>query len=202
MMYKQQHGHVNVPQFYTVPQKEGPPVTLGQWVQTLRVKFKTGKISAERISKLNELGFVWVIRKNVGWNERYRELIEYREEHGDVNVPQHYKLNKSLGPWVDKQRQKYRKGVMPKDQEEKLNAVGFEWVRGKTPNRDYSKSSAKKRKRTADNDGSSDQESNNEQFEREDEAAEYHDANALPFEDAPYQPLYYQAEQQYQRYPP
>ena len=138
MMYKRQHGHVKVPQSHFVPQKEGPPINLGNWAQTQRQDFKHGKISPERVAKLNEIGFVWGIRDKCGWMPRYRDLIEYRNEFGHCNVPQQYKGNKALGPWVDKQRQKFKKGLMCEKHRDLLNNIGFEWVRAKTPNRDYS----------------------------------------------------------------
>jgi hypothetical protein len=40
---------------------------------------------------------------------------------------------------VDKQRQKYKRGEIAEEQEKMLREIGFEWVRGKTPNRDYFK---------------------------------------------------------------
>ena len=53
MLYKRQYGHTRVPQKYD----ENPQ--LGEWVIHQRVEFKAGKISAERIMKLNGefLGF-------------------------------------------------------------------------------------------------------------------------------------------------
>ena len=53
MLYKRQYGHTRVPQKYD----ENPQ--LGEWVIHQRVEFKLGKISAERIMKLNGefLGF-------------------------------------------------------------------------------------------------------------------------------------------------
>jgi cobalamin biosynthesis protein CobT len=93
----------------------------------------------ERIQKLNSLGFVWGIKNRVTWQDRYNELLHYRSQHGNCNVPQQYKTNHSLGIWVDKQRQKHKKGDMSEEHQNLLNAIDFEWVRGKTPNRDYFK---------------------------------------------------------------
>jgi Helicase associated domain len=43
----------------------------------------------------------------VGWDERYRQLSEFRQVHGHAMVPKRYKANPSLGNWVSKQRQHY-----------------------------------------------------------------------------------------------
>ena len=51
--YKRVHGHCRVPAEW----KED--VSLGYWVRTLRVYRKRGKLSEERIRRLDELGFVW-----------------------------------------------------------------------------------------------------------------------------------------------
>jgi len=54
--YRQEHGHCNV------PQKSGGNQKLGKWVNTMRWHFKQGKLSAERVRQLEELGFVWNTR--------------------------------------------------------------------------------------------------------------------------------------------
>lgn len=33
------------------------------------------------------------------WNERFEELLEYKKQHGDCNVPGRYKANPTLGRW-------------------------------------------------------------------------------------------------------
>jgi hypothetical protein len=53
MEYKQTHGHCNV------PQKGGECKKLGKWVNTMRWHFKQGKLSVDRIRRLDMLGFVW-----------------------------------------------------------------------------------------------------------------------------------------------
>lgn len=186
MMYKQQHGHVRVPQSHFVSQKEGPAINLGNWAQTQRQDFKLGKISPDRVAKLNEIGFVWGIRDNCGWMHRYRELIEYRDQNGHCNVPQQYKLNKALGPWVDKQRQKFKKGLMSEKHQDLLNNIGFEWVRAKTPNRDYSKPKRQTdQEQNIEGDHDEDEQSDDEEEEGGGEGEDaYHDPNELYHHDA------------------
>ena len=55
-IYKRDNGHCYVPQRY----KDNPP--LGNFCDKQRAFFKAGKLSAERIGKLNELGFEWALR--------------------------------------------------------------------------------------------------------------------------------------------
>ena len=43
------------------------------------------------------------------FSQRYIELQVYKHLHGDCMVPKRYKNNPSLGNWVNKQRQNYRR---------------------------------------------------------------------------------------------
>ena len=67
------------------------------------------------------------------WNQRLKELKEYKEKHGNCNVPRRYQDNKSLGEWVSTQRKHYRLkeegkySTMSKARIDQLNAIGFVW---------------------------------------------------------------------------
>ena len=68
------------------------------------------------------------------WNQRLEELKEYKEKHGNCNVPRGYSANKPLGEWVRTQRKQYRlkqegrKSTMTKARIDQLNAIGFVWT--------------------------------------------------------------------------
>ena len=41
-------------------------------------------MTAEKIEALNDLGFTWAKRKGqAAWNEKFQELVLYKDEHGD-----------------------------------------------------------------------------------------------------------------------
>uniref|UniRef100_A0A7R9W8J9 Helicase-associated domain-containing protein n=1 Tax=Pseudictyota dubia TaxID=2749911 RepID=A0A7R9W8J9_9STRA len=67
------------------------------------------------------------------WNERLHALKNYKAEKGDCNVPLTYKPDRSLGAWVNTQRQEYRKFMMAKKSSmtasriADLDALDFEW---------------------------------------------------------------------------
>jgi len=76
------------------------------------------KISADtmrkRIADLNELGFVFQAGKRLNlppkhlqknWDERFEELLQYKETHGHCVVPQ---STPGLGEWVHRQRKDYK----------------------------------------------------------------------------------------------
>ena len=69
------------------------------------------------------------------WDEKYQQLVDYREEHGDCNVPQN---EGPLGTWVDNQRRSYRRyqaaagnrnvsSGITSGRIEKLEQIGFVW---------------------------------------------------------------------------
>jgi hypothetical protein len=67
------------------------------------------------------------------WSIRYRELRDFRQAEGHCKVPQQYAKNKSLGKWVDNQKQLRRKSKVPQDRVDKLDAIGFDWGKNYDP---------------------------------------------------------------------
>lgn len=153
--YKSTHGDTSVPATYL----ENPQ--LGNWVDNQRQLYRMRQeaeengitttyefITAERIDRLNSIGFVWNAN-DAAWNLRFEELKQYIEEHGNSCVPGIYLENEPLGLWVAKQRRTYKVKhrvkleAKKKNREEgkdlaaetslsgeridKLNAVGFIW---------------------------------------------------------------------------
>jgi len=58
------------------------------------------------------------------WEQRLNQLIEYKEEKGNTNVPVR---TKSLGSWVKRQRELFKKGELSDDRINRLNEVGFQF---------------------------------------------------------------------------
>ena len=52
------------------------------------------------------------LSKTARWNAHLEECKEYKKKHGDCLVPRRYEENPSLGNFVNKQRQSYRKFLM------------------------------------------------------------------------------------------
>jgi hypothetical protein len=105
--YKKKHGHLKIPK----SNRE-----LGVFVNRTRyeyTKLKGGKpssLSEERIEQLESMDFVFkagkkptVVAKRT-WDERFKELQEYRKENDHCLVPQHA----GLGEWVHSQRRHYK----------------------------------------------------------------------------------------------
>jgi Helicase associated domain len=83
--FVQKHGHCHVPINY----KENP--LLSRWTKRQRYQWKLkqeGKQSSltdARQLMLEELGFLWDVRSII-WDVRFRELVQFYENHGHCNV--------------------------------------------------------------------------------------------------------------------
>jgi len=58
------------------------------------------------------------------WETRFKELLNYRAENGDCDVPNR---QGKLGTWVSTQRDFYKEGRLAQDRIERLDAIGFNW---------------------------------------------------------------------------
>ena len=72
---------------------------LATWVKNQRRAFKKkllegnrSFITQDRIDILNDVGFIWD-NFQYAFELRLSQLVEYKETHGDCNVPQPYKDN-------------------------------------------------------------------------------------------------------------
>lgn len=97
---------------------------LGGWVKRIRDQKKQGKLSPERIKKLSDIGFAWVVRNRVPFEERIQELQKFKEKHGHTRVP----LNSGpLGDWVSNMRIRRKKNGLKYEHVSALDAIGFCW---------------------------------------------------------------------------
>ena len=118
--YKKEHGDCLVPQSW----KENKP--LGSWVKTQRKFRKKDKLDAEKIKRLDELGFIWEPDQQF-WENRFQELVSYKKEHGDCLVPQSWKENKQLASWVKNQRTFRKEDKLDAQRIKRLDELGFVW---------------------------------------------------------------------------
>jgi hypothetical protein len=68
-------------------------------------------------------------KKEETWQDRFQELLQYREENGDCNVPRDYE-NKVLANWVKSQR--FRRHNLSEKRLKLLNEISFDWNRPDT----------------------------------------------------------------------
>merc|ERR1719469_1551881 len=111
-------GHCNVPSRFSDNPK------LGKWV-TYQREMRL-KISKERVSKLNSIGFTWGTKQDVRWEIMFEELRKFKDREGHCNVPQNHSDNPELGRWVKSQRM--QRLIISKERASKLDSIGFTWV--------------------------------------------------------------------------
>lgn len=120
--FKNQFGHTKVPQGHK-KYKE-----LATWVRNQRdAKKQNRPIMADRVKRLDEIGFVWRITTEDAWEKDYEALVAFKQEHGHCNVPQKVGHLRRLGKWVNTQRTFYRRGKLKPDRFQLLQSLGFVW---------------------------------------------------------------------------
>lgn len=62
-----------------------------------------------------------------GWDEKFRELVRFKEEFGHCSVSTISKEYYDLRSWVGTQRKMYNKSKMESSRIVKLESIGFEW---------------------------------------------------------------------------
>ncbi|MSU62652.1 MAG: hypothetical protein EXS31_09675 [Pedosphaera sp.] len=128
--YKAKEGNCEIPLNYP----ENPK--LGRFVNRMRTQRNKGTLSADRIAKLDALGFVWASSRKVlidgdgisaEWQARFDELLQHKETHGDFAVPSKWRENPQLSNWVRNQRQNRKSGTLHPERQRRLDEIGFVW---------------------------------------------------------------------------
>ena len=125
--FKAKNGHCKIPIDKT---------KLGRFVNSMRTQRNNATLSADRIAKLEAIGFLWESSRaaevggegiNGAWKTRYDELVRYKAIHGDCEVPYDWPENTQLGRWVSHQRKQRKSEKLHLKREEMLHAIGFVW---------------------------------------------------------------------------
>ena len=123
--YVKEHGDASVERSYVV---DGYP--LGSWAMTQRQEFRRGKLTQDRVERLNALpGWDWN-RQDSRWETGFQRLMAYIETNGDACPALDYvdEDGYRLGAWVQMQRHLSRNGELNPDRWKRLNKLkGWEW---------------------------------------------------------------------------
>ena len=118
--FKEEHGHCRVPAKYK------PDIQLGHWIGVQRHGYSKGKLSADRIARLEAEGFEWD-QLATEWELNFSNLQSFKAINGHCRVPRNYKDIPQLALWVNRQRHGYSQGKISTDRIARLEALGFEW---------------------------------------------------------------------------
>ena len=120
--YREEIGDIN----FVSPDYEGEDnFNLNRWLHTQRERNRNNKLSDERKTRLEELGFKWSVHEAF-WEKGYSHALSYIEENGNLKVPNGYECEDGfkLRSWVVNQKSRYKKGTLTDEQIEKLKKIG------------------------------------------------------------------------------
>ena len=122
-----ENGHLNVPNDYLTSDGK----KLNAWIIRQRALYKTKKLSAEQVARLENIGMVWT--PDDAWEVGFEHARSYFKKHGDLLVMSQYVCNDGykLGNWITNQRanktsgNKY--GKLSSEQITRLERIGMVW---------------------------------------------------------------------------
>lgn len=101
---------------------------LASWCLHQRNFYRRKRLSHERISLLEKIGFLWN-PLDLNWQQQFRCLVEYRSKHPREwpEVKTEFPKGNNLGMWCAKKRSLFRRKKLPEKQFMLLKKIGFEW---------------------------------------------------------------------------
>ena len=124
--FYRENGHLVVPRAYGSTQG----FDLYEWVTTQRNKYRSGKLSTDRIHKLESIGMDWLTTVERAWETYYVAAERYYRRYGTLSMPCTYidETGCSLGFWlwsIRTNRVKLKTSGPNGNQVERLQRIGF-----------------------------------------------------------------------------
>ena len=124
--FQQRYGHSQVPDGWA----ENP--SLAGWVFRQRKHQKAGQLPADRLARLQAIGFLWSddlqrLREE-NWQQQYQAYQAFLQQYPTAEQSFFRKYNHSLYLWVETQR--YRQAFLSAERKAQLDALGFQWQKG------------------------------------------------------------------------
>lgn len=128
LAYMNAHGHPHVPRTHA-------NTRLASWVwiqrQRKRGTSKASPLSARQIELLDKIGFRWdgvADRADEIFEERFEQLLEFRQVNGHCEVPANFSENKELASFVSDIRRKFKGGMLSSERIARFDAIEFMWT--------------------------------------------------------------------------
>ena len=120
LAYQKLHGTLHVSQVSYG--KDTEDHKLSRWVNEMRRLYNENRLPLERITRLNQIGFIWNM-EDEQFSINLSKLKRFHSKTGNFDVPQTGKSRK-LGSWVAQVRSR---GLVKKHHIQALNDIGFVW---------------------------------------------------------------------------
>jgi len=117
-----------------VPAEWAENLTLGGWVVKMRRLRLKGRLSPDKVRRLNRIGFVWdplrkrEIEHDVIWSQWLEKLVAFHQKNGHWCVPTDQRRFHHLRIWMDNQRISYREDSLSANRIRRLNKARFPWL--------------------------------------------------------------------------
>ncbi len=125
-MWVMRNGHARIPRSYRT--KDG--LELGAWAGMQRLLYGKGRLSEDRIARLEAvIGWSWTVLNDL-WEAAFARLQEFTNREGHANVPTDFKTGNGfrLGNWVHKQRNAVNRASLDNERRHRLSALpGWVW---------------------------------------------------------------------------
>jgi hypothetical protein len=101
------------------------------WVHNLRIFRYKRKLSAERVARLEAIGFEWKgihfssPSQEAHWEQMFAQLVAFHTVHRHTEVPPTDAGCAGLGKWEQRQRLTKKRGELRADRRARLEALGF-----------------------------------------------------------------------------
>ena len=92
--YKEEFNDCNVPRDWSENK------ILAQWIANLRTVYRSKRMPADRVQRLDEIGFQWN-KNDAAWASKFAELEAYKKQYGNCNSPAN---GTAFGNWISNQR--------------------------------------------------------------------------------------------------
>jgi hypothetical protein len=104
-------------------------VPIGRWATKQRRRYRAGGLSAERIARLEAIGFGWEVRElNAEWVKRFAILEKHQREGGNINeLARGTVIDGAIWGWINYQRHIYWTGKLSAFRIAELESIGFRW---------------------------------------------------------------------------
>ena len=113
------HGHCNVPADWNAQPE------LAQWILLQRRAKKQNQLTAEQVSRMEEIGFAWTVYEG-DWDAMFAKLANHMRPMNN-GKQRETSPARELKRWMLKQRQSKKRGDLIPEREKKLASIGFEW---------------------------------------------------------------------------
>ena len=101
---------------------------LGRWIANQRTAYRNGRLTAEKVKQLEEIGMCWNALQD-RWQVGYEHAKEYFAQYRDLNVPKYFLSQDGfpLYPWISSQRKAHKSEKLSMERERQLDKIGMIW---------------------------------------------------------------------------